>query len=107
MLAECAGRNRRFIMGKEDPSQTWTAGPWANPNSRISVGGFDPSNPSSPVGPCVVNCINDKEIYAFHPGGANILMGDGSVRFLKVGVHIDIVLQLLTRARGEVNTSTN
>jgi prepilin-type N-terminal cleavage/methylation domain-containing protein/prepilin-type processing-associated H-X9-DG protein len=107
VLAECAGRNRRFIMGKEDPSQTWTGGPWANPDSRINIGGFDPSNPSSPVGPCAVNCINDKEIYAFHPGGANILMSDGSVRFLKASVHIDVVLQLLTRARGEVNTQTN
>jgi prepilin-type N-terminal cleavage/methylation domain-containing protein/prepilin-type processing-associated H-X9-DG protein len=102
VLAECAGRNRRFIMGKEDPTQTWTAGPWANPNSRINIGGYDPSNPASPVGPCAVNCINDKEIYAFHPGGANIGMADGSIRFLKVGVHIDVVLQLLTRARGEV-----
>jgi prepilin-type N-terminal cleavage/methylation domain-containing protein/prepilin-type processing-associated H-X9-DG protein len=105
ILAECAGRNRRFVMGKEDPSQTWTAGPWANPNSRINVGGYDPSNPSSPVGPCAVNCINDKEIYAFHPGGANILMCDGSVRFLKATVHIDVVLQLLTRDRGEINSA--
>jgi len=107
MLAECAGRNRRFVMGKEDPSQTWTAGPWANPNSRLQIGGFNPADPSSPVGPCALNCINDKEIYAFHPNGANILMADGSVRFLKSTVHIDIVLQLLTRDRGEVNTNTN
>jgi len=103
MLAECAGRNRRFFMGREDPTQTWTAGPWANPNSRISIGGCDPANPNNPVGPVAVNCINDKEIYAFHPGGANILMADGSVRMLKASVHLDVVLQLLTRNRGEVN----
>ena len=54
-----------------------------------------------------MNCINDKEIYAFHSGGANILMGDGWVRFLKATVHLDVVLQLLTRDRGEVNASTN
>src|SRR5262249_29417885 len=24
LLAECAGRNRRFIMGREDTTQTWT-----------------------------------------------------------------------------------
>jgi prepilin-type processing-associated H-X9-DG protein len=107
LLAECAGRNRRFVMGREDPSQTWTAGPWANPNSRLQIGGYDPSNPSSPVGPCTVNCINNKEIYAFHPGGANILMCDGSVRFLKQNVHIDVILQMLTRDRGEVISATN
>jgi prepilin-type N-terminal cleavage/methylation domain-containing protein/prepilin-type processing-associated H-X9-DG protein len=102
LLAECAGRNRRFIMGKEDPTQTWTAGPWANPDSRISVGGFNPASPADTTGPCAVNCINDKEIYAFHPGGANILLADGSVRFLKASTHIDTVLQLLTRARGDM-----
>jgi prepilin-type N-terminal cleavage/methylation domain-containing protein/prepilin-type processing-associated H-X9-DG protein len=102
VLAECAGRNRRFIMGKEDPSQTWTAGPWANPNSRLNIGGCNPASPLDPVGPIAVNCINDKEIYAFHPGGAMILMADGSVRFLKASVKLDVVLQLLTRDRGEV-----
>jgi prepilin-type N-terminal cleavage/methylation domain-containing protein/prepilin-type processing-associated H-X9-DG protein len=105
VIAECAGRNRRFILGREDPSQTWTAGPWANPNSRIQVGGFNPANPSAVVGPCAVNCINDREIYAFHPGGANIGMTDGSIRFLKATTSLDVVLQLLTRARGEVITN--
>jgi prepilin-type N-terminal cleavage/methylation domain-containing protein/prepilin-type processing-associated H-X9-DG protein len=102
VLAECAGRNRRFIMGKEDPTQTWTAGPWANPNSRLQIGGFDPANPDSGVGPCAVNCVNDKEIYAFHPGGANVGLTDGSVRFLRASTSLDVVLQLLTRARGEI-----
>jgi prepilin-type N-terminal cleavage/methylation domain-containing protein/prepilin-type processing-associated H-X9-DG protein len=106
VLAECAGRNRRFIMGREDSSQTWTAGPWANPGSRINVGGFDPSwRPGQPlpaVGPCAVNCINDKEIYAFHTGGANIALADGSVKFLKASTRLDVVLQLLTRDRGDI-----
>ena len=106
MLAECAGRNRRFIMGREDPTQTWVGGPWANPGSRISISGFDPSwQPGQPLpvaGPCVVNCINDKEIYSFHIGGANICMADGSVRFLRQSATMDLVLSLLTRDRGEV-----
>jgi prepilin-type processing-associated H-X9-DG protein len=102
VLAECAGRNRRFIMGKEDPSQSWSAGPWANPNSRIKIGGFNPASPSDPTGPCAVNCINDKEIYAFHPGGAHVGMGDGSVRFLNANTSLDVVLSLLTRGRGDL-----
>jgi prepilin-type N-terminal cleavage/methylation domain-containing protein len=106
MLAECAGRNRRFIMGREDSTQTWTAGPWANPDARINIGGFDPAwQPGQTLpasGPCVVNCINDKEIYAFHSGGANICLAAGSVRFLKASSSMDLVLSLLTRARGEV-----
>ena len=102
LLAECAGRNRRFVMGKEDPTQTWSAGPWANPVSRINIGGYNPADPADPFGPCVVNCINDKEIYAFHSGGANICLADGSVRFLRASATIDLVLSLLTRNRGEV-----
>jgi prepilin-type N-terminal cleavage/methylation domain-containing protein len=101
MLAECAGRNLRFIQGKP-ATGTWTAGPWANPDSRIHLGGFNPANPSDPYGPCAVNCINDKEIYSFHTSGAMLCMGDGSVRFLRATVSLDVVLQLLTRDRGEV-----
>jgi len=101
ILAECAGRNRRFFMGRE-VSGAWTAGPWADPDSRLQIGGCDPTSQVPALGPVAVNCINDKEIYAFHPGGAMILMADGSVRFLKATVKLDVVLQLLTRDRGEV-----
>jgi prepilin-type N-terminal cleavage/methylation domain-containing protein len=101
MLAECAGRNLRFIQGRPAVG-TWTGGPWGNPDARINVGGFNPANASDPYGPCAVNCINDKEIYSFHTGGAMLGMGDGGVRFLKASTQLDVVLQLLTRARGEV-----
>ncbi len=101
MLAECAARNLRYFMGKPTTG-TWTAGPWANPGSRLQIGGCDPSNQSAVTGPRAVNCINNKEIYAFHTGGANILLGDGSVKFLKDSVTLDTVLQLLTRARGDM-----
>src|SRR5262245_27511978 len=59
VLAECAGRNRRFVIGQEDSTQTWTAGPWANPNSRIKIGGYYPAKPASPNGTGAIKCIND------------------------------------------------
>jgi prepilin-type N-terminal cleavage/methylation domain-containing protein/prepilin-type processing-associated H-X9-DG protein len=108
LVAEVAGRNRRFVMGRERTGTgfTWTNGPWANPNTRINIGGFNPAwregQPLPANGPCVVNCINDKEIYAFHTGGANAVMGDGSVRFLRSSLTMDTALSMLTRARGEV-----
>jgi prepilin-type N-terminal cleavage/methylation domain-containing protein/prepilin-type processing-associated H-X9-DG protein len=35
---------------------------------------------------CRVNCNNNGEPYAFHPGGAHAAMGDGSVRFVSESV---------------------
>jgi prepilin-type N-terminal cleavage/methylation domain-containing protein len=102
LLAECAGRNRRFVMGREDSTQTWSAGPWANPASRLNIGGCNPASPTDATGPRPINCVNNKEIYSFHTGGAMVVLGDGSVRFLRETTSLDVVLQLLTRARGEV-----
>jgi prepilin-type N-terminal cleavage/methylation domain-containing protein/prepilin-type processing-associated H-X9-DG protein len=104
LLAECAGRNLLYQMGA-DTGGTVARGPWAHPDARIQIGGFNPAIPTDPVGPCAVNCINDKEIYAFHSGGANVCFADGSVRFLKAAIPIDLVLMLLTRDRGEVVTA--
>lgn len=42
------------------------------------------------------------EIYAFHPGGANVLFADGSARFLKETILIRVLAALVTRAGGEV-----
>ena len=100
LLAECAGRNQWFHMGRKQPTNT-TRGPWANPGARLQVGGCDPNNVSAVVGPKPVNCINDKELYGFHPAGAVVCMADGSVRLATTTMHIDLVLALLTRDRGE------
>ena len=52
--------------------------------------------------PCAVNCTNGENVYSFHPGGANILMTDGSVRFLKANVDLNFVALLLTPNDGLV-----
>ncbi|QEL19487.1 DUF1559 family PulG-like putative transporter [Limnoglobus roseus] len=101
MLAECAGRNLEFTMGKQ-VGTAGTGGPWANPDARLQIGGYNSASPTDPYGPCALNCRNDKEIYSFHSGGAMLGMGDGSVKFLKATTSLDVVLQLLTRNRGEV-----
>ena len=49
-----------------------------------------------------MNCTNDREVYSFHPGGANFVFADGSVHFLKAGMDIRILARLITRAGGEV-----
>jgi prepilin-type N-terminal cleavage/methylation domain-containing protein/prepilin-type processing-associated H-X9-DG protein len=112
MLAEDAGRNQWWIMGQFVGSQPKNflkggeSGAWANPGSDITTYGFNPANlnttrPEQP-GPCAVNCTNANEIYGFHPGVANILMGDGSVHALKAGTEVNVVIPLTTRASGEI-----
>jgi prepilin-type processing-associated H-X9-DG protein len=55
-------------------------------------------------GPCAINCTNAREVYSFHPGGANAVFVDGSVHFLKANIDIRIFARLVTRAGGEVAT---
>ena len=47
-------------------------------------------------GPCAVNCSNGEDLYGFHPGGCNILMTDGAVRFLDQKATLNLVAMLLT-----------
>ncbi|WZO99696.1 DUF1559 domain-containing protein [Isosphaeraceae bacterium EP7] len=42
------------------------------------------------------------EIFGFHPGGVNALMGDGSVKFLKETVNIVVQRSLITPNQGEI-----
>jgi prepilin-type processing-associated H-X9-DG protein len=100
LLAECAGRNMFFFNGARQQG-TKSNGPWAHPNGRIQTGGCDPKDPTAPAGPKAINCINDKEIYAFHPGGANACMCDGSVRYISQSIKLDFIYAMLTRGRGD------
>ena len=43
-----------------------------------------------------------EELTSQHPGGVNVLMGDGSVKFLKQTMDIKILAGLCTRNGGEV-----
>ena len=53
-------------------------------------------------GPCHTNCTNANEVFSFHPGGANNLFADGSVRFIKETTAIQVYANLISRAGGEV-----
>jgi prepilin-type N-terminal cleavage/methylation domain-containing protein/prepilin-type processing-associated H-X9-DG protein len=88
-------------------------GAWADPLNYIATNGSDPSGsgiaaggnfdgiPAAPWS-CASGCSNDSEIFAFHPGGSNMLFGDGSVRFVINGLTMNQMQALLSRAGGEV-----
>jgi prepilin-type N-terminal cleavage/methylation domain-containing protein/prepilin-type processing-associated H-X9-DG protein len=51
--------------------------------------------PNSPLG-------HTDEMYALHPGGANVLLGDGSVRFINQSINLLTWAALSSRSNGEV-----
>ncbi len=60
---------------------------------------------ASPGDPCPWNCNNcgnNDEPFAFHPGGCNALLTDGSVHFLAETLNGAIMRSLVTRAGSEV-----
>ncbi len=78
-----------------------SGGGWADRDSEYITHGFTADGVSSP-GPCHTNCTNDNEIYSFHTAGAHVLLGDGSVRFLRASTNIEVVASLLTRMGEDV-----
>jgi len=118
LLAEPAGRPTAYRQGRAvgSPPVRVDGGGWARAASDFDLKGSSPDGASFP-GPCAVNCTNGKDVgntypdpvygsnstgetYSFHPGGANILFGDGLVH--SASVNTVVYAALVTRAGGEV-----
>ncbi len=104
LVGEFAGRPDHWIKGRRQPTNAglkWANwwGPWASYNSSIyrtfSADG------ATPHGPCTVNCNNNWGLYAFHPGGADILLCDGSAHFVSTSLSPEIFAGFVTKAGGE------
>jgi prepilin-type N-terminal cleavage/methylation domain-containing protein/prepilin-type processing-associated H-X9-DG protein len=105
MMSEDAGRPHLYRAGHlrdqtVNPGEG-SAGGWADYDTGYTLHSYTVDGRRTP-GPCFTGCYNGNEDYAFHPGGGNYLMGDGSVRFIKGTTSIRIYVRLLTRDSGEV-----
>jgi prepilin-type N-terminal cleavage/methylation domain-containing protein/prepilin-type processing-associated H-X9-DG protein len=118
-VTESAGKPNWYVLGRQIPGGFRSEAGWADAAGPFNLTGFDPARydpakltttggdvprPLTPPLPCGVNCTNHDEIYAFHPGGANAVFADGSVRFLPAGIPIGVLAALVTRAGGEVTS---
>ncbi len=100
-IAEDAGRPQNYTTFQKLHTTTSSASAWADPESSYTLHGYTPDCVTI-VDKCAINCCNKDEIYAFHPGGAHVLMGDASVRMLAKGMDIRLVARLITMGGGEI-----
>jgi prepilin-type N-terminal cleavage/methylation domain-containing protein/prepilin-type processing-associated H-X9-DG protein len=128
-IGEDAGRDERFLSpyteisaNGGDPRGRGPAGPnsakrywrWAEPDGGFGVSG-QPNNKVRPMNettpwqapPGALNTAGNNagandELFSFHPGGVNVLFGDGSVKFVKDSVNVKTLRGLVTLSGGEV-----
>lgn len=127
MIGELAGRNTLYRKGGRIVAPASAAdeaafqsilggGAWVDPfngNWELTGRPYDGGTGTEWNGPCAVNCSNAKThphralqdaagLYSWHTGGAQILLGDGSVRFISENISGINMASLISRAGGEV-----
>lgn len=120
-FAEVAGRDSRYNSVYTDAGYNttfgWTAAynalsgsagltrrtwRWGEPGNCIDVSGqinnaVRPMSSTTPFGTGgVFDAGANDEIFSYHPGGANCLFGDGSVKFVKATVNVVVLRGLVT-----------
>lgn len=125
MIGEAGGRPINYRFGKvstltgQSGTMAFPGGAWASDADAvmpIQGTNADPGSPSGRYGAnltshssttqtrvqngCRINCSNDGEIYSFHFDGANVTMGDGSVRFIRESISMATLYMLSARGDG-------
>jgi prepilin-type processing-associated H-X9-DG protein len=105
VVTEDAGRPKLWNAGHIVPGGYVPGGGWADDQGPFVLQGSSYDGVTT-LGPCAINCTNNKEIYSFHREGANALFADGSVKFLQADIAISVMAALVTRAGAEFVSGT-
>ncbi|HIE97970.1 MAG TPA: DUF1559 domain-containing protein [Planctomycetes bacterium] len=113
-IGEVANRNQLWrdnrlvpIPDPEAIAQSLTGGgAWADLfNGELWIEGrlYD-GTPGADGGPCAINCSNFRGagMYSWHTGGAQVLLCDGSSRFITENIAQSVLAALVTCSKGEV-----
>jgi prepilin-type processing-associated H-X9-DG protein len=93
LVAEFAGHPKYYVDGAEETR--------AIPGGNLTVGGaWAASGPGVGIDGSVNK--SNRSLFAFHSGGANVLMADGSVDLISDSTDAQTVKSLATRSGGEV-----
>jgi prepilin-type N-terminal cleavage/methylation domain-containing protein/prepilin-type processing-associated H-X9-DG protein len=101
MIGEDAGRPNVFQKGKDTGTIAADGLGWADPDCGFSIDGVQ-ADLVTVGGTCFINCTNDSEFYAFHSGGMNACLADGSVRFIRSSISAATLAALVTRDTGDI-----
>jgi len=106
LLVESAGRPNVYQQGRSTGGMTADGWGWADPDGAgISLDGVVPGAFGAnwaTGGTCFINCTNDSEAYSFHSNGLNVLLADGSVKFLSQSTSATVFAYLVTANGGDV-----
>lgn len=76
---------------------------WADDGKVTGVEGCNQAGTARATAPLApMNACNDSDMYSFHSGGVQFLLGDGSVRFISQNIDAYTYAALCTKAGGEV-----
>ncbi|MES2792957.1 MAG: DUF1559 domain-containing protein [Planctomycetota bacterium] len=104
ILYERAGRNDLYQRGKMITSNGTEGGGWADPGNFEDWIAGSSIDGSIHRGPCAINCTNRSGDggYSFHTGGIQILLADGSARFLSENISQVVFANLGTHQGGQL-----
>ena len=123
MVVESSGKpqiwRRSYSPIGAPPAQMVNGGGWARAATDFGLDGSSLDGTTLP-GTCALNCTNGDnvggqtfpyqfygadgsgETFSFHPGGANIMFGDGSLKYVRQDADIRVFARLVTRSGGEI-----